>query len=163
MYKHIYIGILTDRIPCVDSSVLVFLLWLTNCMSCQLRYSLRKPRNSQRRLFSLFVQISRQFGGIWRGFSLAISAHLADVEVQSLFVISIRWGKFALKIAEENKLACITSQVGCYIFRQMHSSPRSNTWSVIPHQLKLKLHCLHLFQIQLKTASGSACDFFPSF
>lgn len=112
-------------------------------------------KQSEKRLFSPFVQISRQFGGNRRGFSLANSAHVADVKVWSLFVISICWGKFALKITEKNNLACITSLVGCYIFKQIRFFSGSNTWKIIPHQVKEKLHCLHLFQIQLKSTSTS--------
>lgn len=47
-------------------------------------------------------------------------------------------GKFALKITDENNLACITNLMGCYIFKQMHFSPGSNTWNIIPHQVKKK-------------------------
>lgn len=74
-------------------------------------------KQSEKRLFSPFVQISRQFGGNRRGFSLANSAHVADVKVWSLFVISICWGKFALKITEK-KQPCLYNKPSRLLYFQ---------------------------------------------
>lgn len=152
VYEPTYIGLLPDQITCVNPSFLLFFPSNSHTVFLLLWYFLLKAlRQTEKKLFFPFVQVPRKLGENRRGFRLANSAHLVGTEVWSLFDICFCWEKFALRITVKNNLACITSLVGCSIFNQMHSSPRSKTRYIILPQENRKLRCLHLFQIQLNT------------